>query len=122
MNLQLAGSVHEGFITETVERLGIAGRRDDGRATDQFAGRGVFEDEEIALFTVEADFGGEGGFACGDLVAQAFNVIRQEVTPIGLSAARRCTSPRSAICAGRITSMVSLLNLRTYKEKIPGHP
>ncbi|MNN14795.1 hypothetical protein D3C81_1278750 [compost metagenome] len=77
VNLQLAGSMHEGFVAEAVERLGITGRCDDRRATDQFPGGAVFEDEEITLFTVEAHFGGERGFARGDLVAQAFNVIRQ---------------------------------------------
>ncbi|MNF97970.1 hypothetical protein D3C84_808160 [compost metagenome] len=77
VNLQLAGSVHEGFVAKAVERLGVTGRRHDGRATDQLAGGGVFEDEEIAFLTVETHFGGERGFACRDLVAQALNVIRQ---------------------------------------------
>ncbi|MNR03840.1 hypothetical protein D3C85_1197570 [compost metagenome] len=77
VDLQLAGGVHEGFITEAVERLGITGRGHDGRAAHQFAGGRVFKNEEIALFTVEAHFGSKRGFARGDLVAQAFNVIRQ---------------------------------------------
>ncbi|MNF73360.1 hypothetical protein D3C84_553590 [compost metagenome] len=77
VDLQLAGGVHEGFITEAVERLGITGRGHDGRAAHQFAGGGVLQHEEIAFLTVETDFGGKRCFACGDLVAQALNVVRQ---------------------------------------------
>jgi hypothetical protein len=77
MDLQLAGGVHEGLVTKTVERLRVTGRGDDGRATDKLAGLGVFEHEEIAFFTVETHLGREGRFAGGDLIAQAFNIIRQ---------------------------------------------
>jgi arginine/ornithine succinyltransferase subunit-like protein len=77
VDLQLAGGVHEGFVTEAVERLRVTRRRDDGRAAGELAGLGVFEHKEVALFAVETDLGREGRFAGGDLVAQAFHIIRQ---------------------------------------------
>jgi len=77
VDFQLAGSVDEGLVAEAVERLRITGRGDNGRAADQFAGGGVFKNEEVALLAVETHFGSKRGFACGDLVAQTFHVIRQ---------------------------------------------
>jgi len=77
VDLQLARGVHEGLVTETVERLGVTGRGDDGRAAGKLAGVAVFEHEEVAFFAVEADLGGEGGFRRGDLVAQTGSIVRQ---------------------------------------------
>ncbi|VVO45359.1 hypothetical protein PS720_06485 [Pseudomonas fluorescens] len=77
VDLQLAGGVHEGFVTEAVERLRVTGRGDDGRAAGELAGLGVFEHKEVALFTVETHLGREGGFAGGDFIAQALHIVRQ---------------------------------------------
>ncbi|MCY1442502.1 hypothetical protein D9M71_588720 [compost metagenome] len=76
VDLQLARGVHEGLVTKAVERLGVAGRSDDGRAPCQLAGFAVLKDEEVAFLAVEADLGGEGSLGGGDLVAQASSVVR----------------------------------------------
>ncbi|MNM61317.1 hypothetical protein D3C81_726160 [compost metagenome] len=77
VDLQFARGMHEGFVAKAVERLGVTGRGNDGRAADQLAGQAVFEHEEVAFLAIEADFGGEGGLGRGDLVAQASSVVRQ---------------------------------------------
>ena len=77
MDLQLAGVVYEGLVTKAVERLGIAGRSNDAGAANQATALAVFEDEEVALFTVKADLGGKRGLRGGDLFAQTIAVVRQ---------------------------------------------
>ncbi|MCY1529938.1 hypothetical protein D9M68_651110 [compost metagenome] len=69
--------MHEGLVTEAVEGFGEAGGGDDRRAARQAAGGAVLEDEEVALFAIEAHLGREGRLGRGDLLAQHLGIIRQ---------------------------------------------
>ena len=69
--------MHEGFVAKAVERIGVARRGDNPGAADQAPSVSVFEDEEIALFAVETDFGGKRGLRAGDFLAQALGIVGQ---------------------------------------------
>ena len=75
VNPQRTRGMHEGFVAEAVKRLGIPGRSYDAGTTDQLAVDVVFKNKEVALFAIEADFGGERSLGGSNLFAQALGIV-----------------------------------------------